>query len=394
MNILIISPYYPVMDSNLKNNQPLVVHYFAKKWVEEGHNVLVIHTYPHPLKESLNLINVIKSLKNKVPEINKLDNVKVTTIEWYRWIPGSFRLLNIQRKNTVKFAKKSISKWGVKPDRIICHFPSSCNWLMSELAKDYNAPQVAMIHNIDEGLLENNKREVLSLNENYDAIGFRSINIKREFENRWSEYISKPTFIAPSGVPDSIIKPRIEFNSQRDKINLVFVGRLDENKNVETILLAVSKLDKTVNYNLKIIGSGVRESKLKQMSRELGLDDRVNFLGLIPREKVFEELRKSDVFIMVSHRETLGLVYLEAMACGCIVIGSKGTGIDGIVKDKFNGYLIDSNDADQLVNKLMSICNLELDEKKKILTNSYETVKELTDEKMSKKYLEHVINLK
>ena len=70
-------------------------------------------------------------------------------------------------------------------------------------------------------------------------------------------------------------------------------------------------------------------------------------------------MKKSDVFVMPSAPETFGLVYLEAMASGCIVVGAKGWGIDGLIKNGFDGYLVEPRDIDALKNFLLT-CLLKI----------------------------------
>lgn len=83
--------------------------------------------------------------------------------------------------------------------------------------------------------------------------------------------------------------------------------------------------------------------------------------GLLPlhcrltREQTLEEFRKAEVFVMISSPETLGLVYLEAMSQGCVAIGSRNEGIDGILVDGKNGYLVESGNAEELRARLDAI---------------------------------------
>ena len=71
----------------------------------------------------------------------------------------------------------------------------------------------------------------------------------------------------------------------------------------------------------------------------LGLESCVYFEGEKAREQVLHLMEESDIFVLVSSPETFGLVYVEAMAKGCITIGSKGEGIDGVIVNNENGYL-------------------------------------------------------
>ena len=96
-------------------------------------------------------------------------------------------------------------------------------------------------------------------------------------------------------------------------------------------------------------------------------------------------MRESDIFILPSENETFGMVYLEAMASGCITVCRKDDGIDGIIKDGFNGFVC--TDVKEVLNRILSI-----PDKNKILENAYNTVLELTEEKTAKKYLSNIIN--
>ena len=95
---------------------------------------------------------------------------------------------------------------------------------------------------------------------------------------------------------------------------------------------------------------------------------------------------------MVSSFETFGLVYLEAMATGNIVIGAKGEGIEGIIKNNINGFLCTPRDKKELAQTLARIITgsskKELEDS---VTRSRETVLNYTEEKAAKNYLENII---
>ena len=98
-------------------------------------------------------------------------------------------------------------------------------------------------------------------------------------------------------------------------------------------------------------------------------------------------MRNADIFALISKNETLGMVYLEAMASGCIVIGSKNEGIDGIITSGKNGYLCNAGEYKELSNLIEQILLSSKEEKKKVLMNSYEKIKYQTEEKVSMEYL-------
>ena len=94
---------------------------------------------------------------------------------------------------------------------------------------------------------------------------------------------------------------------------------------------------------------------------------------------------------MISRLETLGLVYLEAMSQGCIVIGSKNEGIDGIIVDQKNGYLVESGNAEELRMRLEYIAAASEDEKKSIAYAGVQTIRQMTSKKTAEQYLDQVL---
>ncbi len=141
---------------------------------------------------------------------------------------------------------------------------------------------------------------------------------------------------------------------------------------------------------MEIIGSGEEEATLKDLCKQLKIEQKVVFTGRIPRELVISHMRDADLFVMVSTNETLGLVYLEAMAQGCITIGTQGEGIDGVIIDGINGYLVEPLKEESLLEKMLHIKSLDILERKKILINGYNTAVKMTDENMALDYLDKI----
>ncbi len=124
---------------------------------------------------------------------------------------------------------------------------------------------------------------------------------------------------------------RKELGIPENAFVFVSVGELNDNKNHRTIIEALSNIkDKRVVYALCGIGS--LEEELKKLSIELGLENRVYFLGF--RKDVKEILYASDVFVFPSKREGLGLSAIEAMSAGLPIITSN---IHGIKDYSING---------------------------------------------------------
>ena len=104
-------------------------------------------------------------------------------------------------------------------------------------------------------------------------------------------------------------------------------------------------------------------------------------------------MEKSDIFCMPSINETLGLVYLEAMSKGCLTIGTKNEGIDGIIINNKNGFLINPN-TENLYECINKIFLLDISQKRKISEEAIETAKKCSEIEKSKYYLECILKNK
>ncbi|MCX6743999.1 MAG: glycosyltransferase [Candidatus Parcubacteria bacterium] len=131
------------------------------------------------------------------------------------------------------------------------------------------------------------------------------------------------------------------------QIKAVVVGRLEEQKGHQYLIAALPKiLQKYPGFILDIIGQGSLEETLKDQVKQLGLKDKVNFMGTSTEiEKILSQM---DLFILPSVWEGLGIVILEAQAAGLAVLGSNVGGIKEIIKSGQNGLLFEPKDPDAI----------------------------------------------
>lgn len=137
--------------------------------------------------------------------------------------------------------------------------------------------------------------------------------------------------VIPNYVDTESFRP---FESEKEARRVTFVGRFDKEKNLFSLIDAV----KGLNVKLVLVGNGPLEDALKKKVKEEGIE-KVVFGGVIPNERLPEELNKSEIFILPSLYEGNPKTLLEAMACGLPVIGTNVVGIREVVKHKENGYL-------------------------------------------------------
>ena len=103
------------------------------------------------------------------------------------------------------------------------------------------------------------------------------------------------------------------------------------------------------DITLTIVGSGSEEANLRELCNTLDISECVHFTGRLSNKDTLAEMAAAEIFIMPSYPEGLGIVYLEAMASGCVVIGTQGEGISGVVSHGESGFLVPRDDIDTIV---------------------------------------------
>ncbi|MBU1474579.1 MAG: glycosyltransferase family 4 protein [Acidobacteria bacterium] len=134
-------------------------------------------------------------------------------------------------------------------------------------------------------------------------------------------YRNKVVYFPVNGMAEKDVAAEPSGRSSGPSLTVLCVGRLIHWKNFKTAVDVFSDFRKKVpEAELKIIGSGPEEEKLRERVEELGLTDRVSFVSWLPREELLEHMRQADVFLHPALREGGGAVIVEAMACGLPVI--------------------------------------------------------------------------
>ncbi len=130
---------------------------------------------------------------------------------------------------------------------------------------------------------------------------------------------------------------------------ILSIGNLIPIKGHEFLLRAIAALtDKHPTLQCDLVGDGPLRGKLTALTKELGIADRVHFLGRRSRREVAALLRSATIFALPSTYEGLGCVYLEAMATGRAAVGCRGQGIEEIIRHGSNGWLVAPNDVADL----------------------------------------------
>jgi glycosyltransferase involved in cell wall biosynthesis len=145
---------------------------------------------------------------------------------------------------------------------------------------------------------------------------------------------------------------------------------------VDAIKLLITNYQSPIK--LLILGSGSLENKLKTQVKNLKLEKSVLFLGDIPNEKVPQYLAIADVFARPSLSEGLGTAFLEAMACGVPIIGTRVGGIPDFLVERETGLFCEAKNPQNIAEKIKILLDDE-NLRQKLIANGRKLVEEKYD---------------
>jgi glycosyltransferase involved in cell wall biosynthesis len=140
-----------------------------------------------------------------------------------------------------------------------------------------------------------------------------------------------------------------------DNFAFLTVGGLNENKNIHGLFEAFARgFANEPRVHLRIGGHGPERARLEKLALQLGIADRVSFLGALTREQVAEELARAQALVHPSRYETFGVVIVEALAMGRPVVATRCGGPDGIITAR-DGLLVPVDDVDALADAMREL---------------------------------------
>ncbi|GGM71439.1 hypothetical protein GCM10010106_17130 [Thermopolyspora flexuosa] len=136
---------------------------------------------------------------------------------------------------------------------------------------------------------------------------------------------------------------------------VLFVGRLDAEKNVDVLLRALPSVAACTPVRAEIVGDGSRRRELERLADELGVADRVVFRGFVSEAELLDAYARCDVFCMPSIAELQSLATMEAMAAGKPVVAANAMALPHLVRPGRNGLLFPPGDVAALADALALI---------------------------------------
>lgn len=397
-NILLISTIYPLPNGNKGTG---VCHFFTREWVKMGYNVRVVHfqaVYPLPLywiarfnqkRIAAKTGAVVYTRRDSEVKKYLMDDVPIMRVPLYKPIPhGKFSAKAIKR--SVAYINDIYNQEGFVPDVIIGHFPNPQIEVVGMLKDIYPTAKTCIVMHGDIEIMKKVYNNQLSaMMRKIDAWGFRCPAVLHQFERAVGR-VENP-FYCYSGIPENFITPQNIHTFEKTLSRFLYVGEMIERKYPSVIIDALVKVYPQKDFNLNYVGDGQQLEAIKKKKCEYGLDEEVKILGRIPREDIIKQYDQTECMVMISRGEAYGLVYLEAMARGCITIASRNEGFDGVIVDGVNGFLCKAGDADELSIIIQRINSMTSEERQAISERAIDTAKSLTDYLAAKRYIDDVI---
>lgn len=203
------------------------------------------------------------------------------------------------------------------------------------------------------------------------------------------------TVFPSGGVNTSVFFP-VERDKVLKKYNLDssykyigYISRIELNKGWDTFLKAAKELVNDEKIKFIVVGDGAESNKYDLLVKEYQIEDRIIKRKLLSQDEIAEIFNILDVFVFPTRRksESLGLVGLEAMACGSIVLASNLYGPSTYIKDTENGFMFDCNSHCDLADKITRILSLNSNERKQISDKAVLTAYEYSESNISEKLI-------
>lgn len=338
-------------------------------------------------------VDVLTSGYRNLPNVEVIDNVSI-----YR-VPVVMRkdLATATLVSMVSFVPSSIWK-GIQLcninhyDVINTHFaiPSGPAGLI--LSKLFKTAHVLSIHGGD--IYDPSKKlsphtslilrkTVRTIIDNSSAVVAQSCNTRANAKLYYKT--AKDICIIPLGFEKPLFKrvERKNLGMKEDTCYLISIGRLVKRKGYEYLIHALKDLDD--NSKLLIIGDGPLEINLKKLSKDLSVQEKIEFLGFVSEEKKFQYLSLSDVYVLSSLHEGYGIVLQEAMFCDLPIVSTNNGGQTDFLKDGINALLVPIEDSKALSNAIKNVKNDE-NLREKMRQNNRRDIMHCDIEKIAREY--------
>ncbi|MBI5169454.1 MAG: glycosyltransferase [Candidatus Eisenbacteria bacterium] len=229
-------------------------------------------------------------------------------------------------------------------DLIHAHVSFPAGWLAMRLSRDTGIPFVLtehmspfpFTHFVRDGRVVPEVAEPLRQAR-------RVVAVSRALAAQIRDAVGVEPEVIPNGVDEDFFTPG---PSRGGPFTFLTVGAIETQKGIDVLIAAAGQLQTNAGRaaRFRVVGEGRFRGLYEQLARSLVLGNRFEWLGALPRERVRDEMRACDAFVLTSRHESFGVVYAEALACGKPVLATHCGGPEDIVGEG-DGLLVPVDDV-------------------------------------------------
>ena len=307
------------------------------------------------------------------------DKLKIVSIKLI-YIHRPFRQLSSELSFAIQGfqALKNIVK-KEKVELIVCHSASAC-YAVARIANKYKIPSLYVIRSLIWDRINNNANPYNKVTTFFYKHAEHYALKNMPYSIAISNYMRKMAIAEGAKPETAIVKHNFvdteKFYPDKNKIkdiDCLFIGRLSVEKGVSVLLKSLKMLSQ--KKKVVLIGDGILSKSLKSQAKDIQHD--ILFTGWIEHEELIQYIQRSKIVVVPSLSEPLGVVVIEAMACGVPVIGSNTGGIPDMIKHGYNGWLVKPNNPKSLANLIDRVLSQE-DDLKEIIQAAIETANQFS----------------
>lgn len=346
MNILLTTETYLPYITGVSISTDSIARYMVSK----GHKVTIV--CPKPI------------VKGEVETLDGLTIVHTPSIPFAIYNKNPVAIFPLGIPVIAKLMKKE------EFDVVHIQEPWATGWSAQILAKIHHIPVVGALHFIPEQtdiswkgfkkiLIPVLKKQINFIYNKYDAV----MTVSNFFAGNLKKYgVKTPVTIISNGTDVEKFHPaptdfalRGHLGISKDSVVFFYLGRIDGDKNVETLVRAVPFTNN--NVRLLIVGKGKKKEYLQKLAIDLKCDGKIIWVDYITNEEMPNYYHAADCFSIMSPFEGQSIVTLQAIATGLPIIAANAGALPELCLDGKNGFLVETYDAKTLAERMNKLAN-------------------------------------
>lgn len=327
VRVLLLTPLYVPHVGGLE----ILVRQLAPALVSRGHEVAIVTS--HGRESTSGLDNV--------------DGVPVQRVDAHHVVQtqDAAGILRVQLE-----IRRFVREFD--PDVVHSHDAGPILWMYHRVARRNRRPLVVTLHNVMTRKFASALFVLAKLLREADWVTGVSQAVVDDILSYEPSVASRLSVITNGIVPPVLDESPVPDGPPR----LLCIGRLDEQKGFALAIAALARLrERHPSVTLTIAGDGPERSRLIATASELGVDDRVDFLGTVGRDRVATLLRECTVVVMPSRFEGLPLVALEAAWAGRPVVAADSPGLSDAVVPGETALMVPAGDPEALASAIAQL---------------------------------------